>query len=884
MRQNDFDVSRKTFLIRCFILLEFFFAYATDIFADDDKNTKHVLVIQSYTSDDTWATELNKGVEKCFKKNDIKADITTYYLNARLLNAQEELNALNTLCDKYSGRLIDLIIVFDDEATYSLLETGHPLTFSVPIVFSGVDYPNQELLSIHRNVTGIADKQNFTQLLDLIAGIYPNRHTIYYLTDQTILGKLSYSQFKTEWEEWIKKHPGYNYLEVDENKMPSKAFLLRLSSPERSDHSVAITSKWSQFFPGYSRLATTPFFGMNDEGLGNGLTCAFTQGAYKQAWNAAQIGAEVLKGKSITEIPISNSVQQPTFDWNQLERWGIQTNRLPKNSILLNQPFYDRYEILITIISICLIICVIYLIIHLSRLYKKEMRGRIHAQAKLLAQEDIVKQRNEYNRIFESIDKGMISLDYSMRIIAINSAAINYLKLDKKDKDKYIGENVTKLFTIVSMNTSNRLEELIIEATSRKQSISLNGMFVEDKKAGDGEFFPISGTISLIQENGVCIGTVVAFKNISDEQNLKEYYALALESGNIFPWEYNANKHKFSYKPDFFRYLGLTNQKEHPLNKEEFLNMLHPNDREKARNELDEIIRDNKKRFYSQLRIINAKGSYEWWEFRSSSLSGLDNKKVYKILGTCINIQSFKQIEEDLRKSMIKAQEADRLKSAFLANISHEIRTPLNAIIGFSSLLVSDIEVEEEEKKLFLDTINTNCQLLLKLVNDVIDLSRIESGEDPFNNISYDLNLLINNLYTSQVPKQNDKLKLTIDIPHESTILTIDPDRITQLMNNLLNNAFKFTQEGCITIGYTVEKGKCVNLFVKDTGKGIDACYLNKIFERFYKVDDFIQGAGLGLSICKVIASKYNGTIHVESDPGCGSTFTVCLPFTTDNL
>lgn len=882
MQRNTPDLSRKTFLIKCIIIVEFFFAYAPDIFAGDEKNTKHILVIQSYTNNDTWADELNKGVEKCFKKNGLKAEIDTYYLNARLLNAQEELDSLNSLCDKYSKRTLDLIIVFDDEATYSLLATKHPVTFSIPIIFSGVDYPNQELLGNHKNVTGIADKQDFTQLLDLIAGIYPNRRTIYYLTDQTILGKLSYNQFKTEWEEWVKKHPGYNFLEVDENKMPSKAFLLRLSSPEKSDRSVAITAKWSQFFPGYSRLATTPFFGMNDEGLNNGLTCAFAQGAYKQAWNAAQIGIDVLKGKSIGEIPVSYSVQQPMFDWNQLERWGIQANKLPKNSILLNQPFYDKYKISIIIISICLIICIIYLIIHLSRLYKKEMKGRIHAQAKLLIQEDLIKQRNEYNRIFESIDKGMISLDYSRQIVAINSAAVNYLKLNKKDRSKYIGQDINKFFTIVSLNTGNRLEELISKAISRKLNVSLEGMFVEDKKAGDGEFFPISGSISPIQENGICIGSVIAFKNIADEQTLKEYYALALESGNIFPWEYNANKHQFSYKLDFFRHLGLTDLKERPLNKEEFLNMLHPDDREKAKNELEEIVRDNKKRFYSQLRIINAKGSYEWWEFRSSSLSGFDNQKAYKILGTCINIQSFKQIEEDLRKSMKKAQEADRLKSAFLANISHEIRTPLNAIVGFSSLLTSDIEVEEDEKKLFLDTINNNCQLLLKLVNDVIDLSRIESGEDPFNNTPYDLSLLINNLYVSQASNQNSNLKLTMDIPHESVIMNIDPDRITQLMNNLLNNAFKFTQEGCITIGYTVEKEKGINLFVKDTGKGIDACYLNKIFERFYKVDDFIQGAGLGLSICKVIASKYNGTIKVESNPGCGSTFIVSLPF-TDN-
>lgn len=883
MQQHNFNLSEKVFFIRCFILLEFFFAYTTDIFAGDDKNMKHILVIQSYKNNDTWADELNKGIEKCLKKNNIKAYIETYYLDARLLKANEELQVLNTLCEKYSKRPIDLIIVFDDEATYSLLKTEHPITYSVPIVFSGVDYPSQELLHTHKNVTGIIDKQNFTQLFDLIAKIYPNRKTIYYLTDQTILGRLSYNQFKKEWQEWAKSHPGYKYLKVDENNMPSKAFLWRLSRPGQTDHCVAITAKWSEFFPGYSRLATTPFFGMNDEGMNNGLTCAFIQGAYKQAWNATQMGVDILKGKPVNEIPITNSIQRPAFDWHQLQRWAIQQNKLPANRIILNQPFYNKYETLIIITGICLAGCIIFLIFHLSRLYKKEMRGRVHAQAKLLIQEDLIKQRHEYNRIFESIDKGMISLDNSMRIVAINSAAINYLKLDKVNREQYIGEDINKYFTIVSLDTGNRLKELISEATSRKQNINLNGMFVEDKNIGDGEYFPISGTISLILENKTCIGTVIAFKNISDEQSLKEYYTLALESGNIFPWEFNANKHQFSYKLDFFHHLGWTDSKERPLSKEEFLNMLHPDDREKARNDLEEITRDNKKRFYSQLRIINSQNIYEWWEFRSSSISGLDDKKAYKILGTCINIQTFKQIEEELRKSIIKAQEADRLKSAFLANISHEIRTPLNAIIGFSSILTSDIEVEETEKKLFLDTINTNCQLLLKLVNDVIDISRIESGEEPFNNIPYDLNLLISDVYASHMKDNSDKLKLILDIPDRETIINIDPDRITQLMNNLLNNAFKFTQEGCITIGYTIEEGKQINLFVKDTGKGIDACYMNKIFERFYKVDEFIQGAGLGLSICKVIINKYNGNIGVESKAGYGSTFTVSLPFTAVN-
>lgn len=237
---------------------------------------------------------------------------------------------------------------------------------------------------------------------------------------------------------------------------------------------------------------------------------------------------------------------------------------------------------------------------------------------------------------------------------------------------------------------------------------------------------------------------------------------------------------------------------------------------------------------------------------------------------------------KDLEKALEKAKEADLMKSAFLANMSHEIRTPLNAIVGFSNLLNSytEFDLDQEDRDSFVELINTNSELLLNLINDILDLSRIESGRMSFVLEPCSLNELMTDIYHTYQVLMPEGVELKLDIPDESIQIEVDKHRLTQVVNNYINNAIKFTHEGHILIGYRYKHPDQVHIFVEDTGMGIPKEKLGSIFERFTKLNEFAKGTGLGLSICKVIAEHLGGYVDVESELGKGSRFSIVLPLT----
>ena len=244
------------------------------------------------------------------------------------------------------------------------------------------------------------------------------------------------------------------------------------------------------------------------------------------------------------------------------------------------------------------------------------------------------------------------------------------------------------------------------------------------------------------------------------------------------------------------------------------------------------------------------------------------------------DITELEMMKRELLSSKEKAEMSDSLKSAFLANMSHEIRTPLNAIVGFSDLLSDTSGFTEEEIGQFIATINKNCGLLLALINDILDLSRIESGTMEFMFANHNLPLLLKTVHDSQQLNMPPRVELLLRMPdNEKKYLVTDNVRLQQVVNNLINNAAKFTTYGSITFGYEEDEDpEYTRIFVEDTGVGISEEGIRHIFERFYKVDNFTQGAGLGLSICQTIVERLRGTIFVTSEVGRGTRFTVRIP------
>lgn len=264
---------------------------------------------------------------------------------------------------------------------------------------------------------------------------------------------------------------------------------------------------------------------------------------------------------------------------------------------------------------------------------------------------------------------------------------------------------------------------------------------------------------------------------------------------------------------------------------------------------------DGRERHYFQARIAPFEGN--------------------KVLALIHDIGERVQRSNELIEAKKRAEEADRMKSVFLANMSHEIRTPLNAIVGFSEIIA--MTQDEQEKKEYLSIIQKNSNLLLQLINDILDLSRIESGKSEMNFQLTDISGLVDEVEKVHRLKMKSGIKLEVIRPQEEVWILVDRNRLTQVLFNFLSNAIKNTHEGCITLGLKVSD-EWVKLYVTDTGCGIPEEKLPFIFDRFEKLNDFVQGTGLGLSICQSIVERLGGQIDVESKIGVGSTFSMRLP------
>lgn len=359
----------------------------------------------------------------------------------------------------------------------------------------------------------------------------------------------------------------------------------------------------------------------------------------------------------------------------------------------------------------------------------------------------------------------------------------------------------------------------------------------------------------------------------------KEFLSFALESGNIFTFRYKNGI--FEFDKEFYHYLDMP---EKPISAAHFQNAIHPDEQENFilnKYKLDHGF--SSRQITTRRYDFNGKG-YQWWEFRyaqnTHKQASTKNMESVEVNGLCLNIQQIKETEIKLMEARKKAEESDKMKSVFLANMSHEIRTPLNAIVGFSQLLGSNTDLENEEKTEFSELINKNSVLLLKLINDILDLSRIESGRISFTYEDCNLNQLINDIFNTHKVLMPQNVELRKQVPDNPAIIHTDRLRLTQVITNFINNATKFTSEGYIELKYQYsDDNRSIHISVTDTGKGIPADKIQQVFERFQKLDEFAQGTGLGLAISQSIVKTFKGSIHLESEVGKGSKFTIVLPY-----
>lgn len=302
----------------------------------------------------------------------------------------------------------------------------------------------------------------------------------------------------------------------------------------------------------------------------------------------------------------------------------------------------------------------------------------------------------------------------------------------------------------------------------------------------------------------------------------------------------------------------------------QFISRAHPDDQEHYHNMFTRLCRGEISEARIEARMLfPGKKEYVWREVFATVYERDEKGRPSVILGCSTNIQERKNQELSLEEAKVKAEAADKMKSKYLADMSHEIRTPLNAITGFSELMA--FADTDEERMSYYDVIKMNNQLLMQLINDILDISKIEADAIKITYEQLDVSELMDTIYASAKLRVPGGVKLVLEKGADHHMFGTDSMRLLQLINNLVNNAIKNTKEGSITMGYTIQPDNQLRFYVRDTGIGIDKDKLKDVFGRFVKINDYMEGIGLGLAICKGLVVKMGGSIHVTSELGVGS-------------
>ncbi|WP_294143256.1 ATP-binding protein [uncultured Sanguibacteroides sp.] len=498
--------------------------------------------------------------------------------------------------------------------------------------------------------------------------------------------------------------------------------------------------------------------------------------------------------------------------------------------------------------------------------------------------DDITKREATYNKLKHSETENAATNQLLLAILEYMPCAF-FIK-DANDAYKYVIAN--KEFCSSIAHTKNIIGKTDLEIfpperakNYRMQDIDVierNDILTTDEEIGtnnqDNFMWHITKFPLIDKKNNrkLVIGVALNItEHVRAQQEIK-YSKTLLEFsfivGKIIPWIWDLSTgmiHSNSKEALFF---------DQESTFEEYIDtFVHPDHRARIKQEANDLIHGRTKELNSQILTLRS-GKYEWNHIIGQKIKDPQSGQL-KVLGINRIITEEVKQKEELARAKKKAEQSDALKSAFLANMSHEIRTPLNAIVGFSQLIY--MTESQEERQEYQRIIDSSCEHLLNLINDILDLSKIEAGYISCTDDKFDLTELFSEQEIMLRPKLKHGVQLIWKKPSSKFIISLDRLRVAQIITNFLTNAIKFTEKGSIEMGFTAIDGG-IKLFVKDTGCGIEESNINKVFDRFEKFNKFAQGTGLGMAICKAIIDAYNGKIGVTSRINEGSLFWAWIP------
>ena len=574
---------------------------------------------------------------------------------------------------------------------------------------------------------------------------------------------------------------------------------------------------------------------------------------------------KMLEGESMRDIPFIYSTKSyPIVNYSQLSQDRLAVERCPEGTKFIDKPKtlwqQYRWQIIISIV----ILSALAVVAVLNSLFQRKKLALFRTHNILVRNMPICYAQGtvEFGK-----DGQVVHVDY-------HSANESFHVLI----DQNSGENHQDSFFPVEY-----VSPFIEVVFQKERSVTFTHYFKQTDTFYEFIICPAA------ERNMIDIFGIDVTSRSRAENDLRESARkldMTLSVARIIPWRWDLKNHKIACEVqrvlshmNFTKQQGSTHSV-HIIEESEYFQRIHPQDVARVKQIHANFLNGKLQYTKAEFRIVSKKGEGEhvdWLEINAAVAQCDSDGMPTALIGSLLLITERKKQEQALVAARERAKESDRLKSAFLANMSHEIRTPLNAIVGFSNLLTTTDD--EEQKQQFVGIIENNNQLLLQLINDVLDLAKVESNTLDFNYQPTDLNELMRTVENTVRLRVHPGVVLNFTLGAGDCFVQTEPNRLSQVLINLLTNACKFTSKGCITFGYELRESD-IYFFVRDTGVGISREGQTRVFERFTKLNDFAQGTGLGLSICKSIVEKMEGRIGVESQgEGKGSLFWFTVPF-----
>lgn len=554
---------------------------------------------------------------------------------------------------------------------------------------------------------------------------------------------------------------------------------------------------------------------------------------------------------------------------------GLLLGLCPDDTVFGMKPptFFERNKYYLALFFSLMALAVIYVIWLRRALHERSRRLEIMRSYSSLVENMPVL----YARVELIFDPGARIIDYVYR--EVNPTFEKYIL----PKEKILGKKYSELNPDYSPELPDRYSELndnrqiTFQYYLEKTKTHLTVISIHSKTKGCVDVFGVDNT------------ELVLTQQMLKSTNHK--LSAALDAADMTPWKWDLQTGLLSCNVSHDLYV-TEEEVTHDGNliivpTSACFAKICDEDRERVRDAFERLANGETQKMREEYRVgrqwLPSPQQNEWVEVRAAVDERDANGKPLSLIGTSMTVTQRKEMEEALVQAKVKAEEANTLKSSFLANISHEIRTPLNAIVGFSSLLVSAERGILEEKQEYINIIENNNTLLLQLISDVLDLSKIEAGTMEFDYAPVDVHGLFIELEDT-FRLRNKKSGICICYHRRTTecVVKADRNRLVQVMMNLMNNAVKFTGEGSIEFGFDVREDGFLHFYVTDTGCGIPEERLEEIFGNFVKLNSFVQGTGLGLTICRAIVERMGGKIGAVSRLGQGSTFWFTLPYTAN--